>query len=367
MNDPDRFHFGRRGSRLALGLVSRALSIPAACFLAALFAALFAGVVAGGCAQSSDPGRTGTSNAKAITTSATGYETPPYFRVAGGPGATLLLLGTIHIGPKEGSTLSPAIESGLARADKIALEVDLRLATEEAVSDLVAKVALLPPGMTLASVIAPETAKVLLEEDDTITRMGFPRGIRNRMKPWFIAVGLSESTYGESGLTNKTATEEHVLGALGLRPLIGLETFEDQLRIFDQLPPTLQDLMLRDTVERLDSAEAELEELVQAWRTGDEAVLARLAREGIDELPELDAFYDILLGDRNRRWVSKLRPLLEDRDHHGETVLVAVGALHLVGKDSLVEQLRAAGFQVEAIPQAKQSARAAGAAERVSR
>ena len=363
MSDSNRFQLWRLVPRHAVRLTAGAGQIPAAGLvarlLAALFAALFAGAIAGGCAQSSEPGRTAASNATAIASSASGFETPPYYRVEGGPGATLLLLGTIHLGPKEGWKLSPAIESGIARADKIALEIDLRLATEESVSTVVANVALLPPGTTLASVIAPETAKLLLEEDETVTRMGFPRPIRNRMKPWFIAVGLSQSTYGESGLSSKTATEEQVLGALGLRPLISLETFEEQIRIFDELPPALQDLMLRDTVERLDEAEAEVAELVQAWRTGDEATLARLAREGIEELPELDRFYDILLGDRNRRWVAKLRPLLEGREHHGETVLVAVGALHLVGKDSLVEQLRAAGFRVEAIAQAKQGAQAA--------
>lgn len=312
-----------------------------------------AGLLAGGCAQSTDPGPASTSNATGAARSASQFETPPYYRVDGGSGATLLLLGTIHIGPPEGWKLSPAIESGLARADKIALELDPRLATEESVSNLLANMVLLPPGTTLATVLSPETAKLLDEEDEALTRMGFPRARRNGMKPWFIAVGISESIYAESGLSGKAATEQQVLGALGLRPLIGLETFEEQLGIFDKLPPTLQDLMLRDTVERLDDAKAEIAELLQAWRTGDEATLARLAREGVDELPELDRFYDILLGDRNRRWVAKLRPLLAGREHRGETVLVAVGALHLVGKDSLVEQLRAAGFRVEAIDQTK--------------
>ena len=348
MSDPNRFHLRRIH---AAGLV--------ASLLATLSTTLLAGIVAGGCAQSSDPGRDAASNATASASSAAGFETPPYYRVAGGAGATLLLLGTIHLGPQEGWKLSPAIESGIARADKIALEIDLRLATEESVSNVLANVVLLPPGTTLANVVAPETAKLLEKENETLTRMGFPHVLHNRRKPWFIAVGLSESIYGEGGLSPKAATEEQVLSALGLRPLIGLETFEEQIQIFDELPPTLQDLMLRDTVERLDEAQAEVEELVRAWRTGDEAELARLAREGIDELPELDRFYDILLGDRNRRWVAKLRPLLEGREHHGETVLVAVGALHLVGKDSLVEQLRAAGFRVEAIAQSKPDAQAA--------
>lgn len=353
MSDPNRTQTrpdaAARGARRSPRREPRSISIVAA----GLLAALVASFVAGGCAETNGAGRGASPAATAIARSATGFETPPYYRVSGGPGATLLLLGTIHIGPEAGWTLSPAIESGIARADKMILEIDLRLATEEAVSTVVAEVALLPPGTTLAQVVAPETAKLLADEDATLTRMGLPPAMRSRMKPWFIAVGLSESIYRESGLSSKAATEEQVMHALGLRPLIGLETFEEQLQIFDALPFPLQDLMLRDTVERLDEAEAQLEELVQAWRTGDEPTLARLAREGIEELPELDRFYDVLLGDRNRRWVAKLRPLVERPEHRGETVLVAVGALHLVGKDSLVEQLRESGLRVEAISQEK--------------
>lgn len=353
MSDPNRSGprpgAAARGAGCATQRVPRARASRVAIFAAAL-AACF---VAGGCAQTQDARPGASTSAAPLAKSAAGFETPPYYRVSGGPGATLLLLGTIHIGPEAGWTLSPAIESGIARADKLILEIDLRLATEEAVSTVVANVALLPPGTTLASVVAPPTAKLLLEEDATLTRMGFPPAMRSRMKPWFVAVGLSESIYRDSGLSSKAATEEQLMRALGLRPLIGLETFEEQLHLFDALPLGLQDLMLRDTIERLDDAEVELAELVQAWRTGDEPTLARLAREGIDELPELDRFYDVLLGERNRRWVGKLRPLVERPEHRGETVLVAVGALHLVGKDSLVEQLRTAGLRVEAISQVK--------------
>jgi len=274
---------------------------------------------------------------------------PPFYRVAGGSGASLLLLGTIHVGPAEGWRLAPAIEAGIASADRVALEVDLRLATEDAVSSLMAELVLLGAGESLPTQVAPETAKLLDEEDAALARLGFPAGMRNRMKPWFVAVGLAESVYAEAGLTGEAATERVILAGLGERPLVGLETFEEQLRFLDGLPPDLADLMLRDTLARLDTAQAEVRELLAAWSAGDEAALARLAREGADALPGLDRFYDRLLGERNRRWLAQLAPLVDDPAHSGETVLVAVGALHLVGDDSLVALLRAAGHRVEAV------------------
>lgn len=275
--------------------------------------------------------------------------TPPFFRVDGGSGATLFLLGTIHIGPTAGWQLPPPVEAALAKADRVVLEVDLRLATEEAVGTLVAEIALLGPGRQVTDVIAPETAKLLEAEDARLTRLGVPPGMRAMMKPWFMATVLGESIYGELGLSSQSAVEYQVLAALGERPLIGLETFEQQLRMLDGLEPALQDLMLRETLMQLDEARDLAGQLVSAWQRGDEVRLAALAREGIDELPELDRFYDVVLGDRNRRWVQQLRPLLEGREHAGEDVLVAVGALHLVGEDSLVELLRAAGYRVKRV------------------
>jgi hypothetical protein len=277
--------------------------------------------------------------------------TPPSYRIDGGKGATLFLLGTLHVGPEAGWQLSAPVEAALAKADRFALEVDLRLATEEAVSTLVAELALLPPGQQVTDVVAPETTKLLEREDARLTQLGVPPGMRKMMKPWFMATVIGESIYGELGLSSQSALEYRVLEAIGERPLVGLETFEQQLRMLDGIEPELQDLMLRETLMQLDDSGDLARQLIVAWREGDEAGLARLAREGVDALPALDRFYDIVLGDRNRRWVRQLRPVLDGREHAGQQMLVAVGALHLVGEDNLVTLLREAGYRAEKVVQ----------------
>ena len=71
----------------------------------------------------------------------------------------------------------------------------------------------------------------------------------------------------------------------------------------------------------------------------------RLAREGVEALPELDAFFDILLDGRNRNWLPTLTRLLESPDRAGTTIFVAVGSLHLVGPGSLPDLLRREGYR----------------------
>ncbi|MFN9377978.1 MAG: TraB/GumN family protein, partial [Novosphingobium sp.] len=79
--------------------------------------------------------------------------------------------------------------------------------------------------------------------------------------------------------------------------------------------------------------------LQQAWLRGDIAELAALDHQGLLADSELR---EALLVRRNRVWMEQLVPMLK----RGEKPLVAVGSLHLVGRDGLVAQLEAQGYKV---------------------
>ena len=102
----------------------------------------------------------------------------------------------------------------------------------------------------------------------------------------------------------------------------------------------MQKRFLVMTLEDAAGLDAEIDELMQAWREGDSDALARLLSEEFDEFPEL---YKPLTEDRNRAWLGQLVELLDDRDDY----LVVVGALHLVGRNSVVDLLRQRGYEVQ--------------------
>lgn len=277
------------------------------------------------------------------------FAMPPFHRVTGGDGAELLVMGTIHLGPAGGWRFAPAIDDGLARASRIVLELDLRRATEEAIGGLLMQLVILPPPDTLPDVVSPETRKLLVEMDAQLAMAGLPGLARRQLKPWFVAMGLIESTVQRSGYSNLQSAELAILERLGDRPLDGLETAEEQLRMLDAMPLEAQDALLRDALLRFDEATEDLHALVEAWRGGDEAALAELVRLGVDEVPELEQVYDVVNRDRNARWVAPLRAYLDDPELAGETVFVGVGALHVVGDEGVVALLREAGYRVESI------------------
>jgi uncharacterized protein YbaP (TraB family) len=275
--------------------------------------------------------------------------TPPFYRIDGDGGATLLLMGTIHLGPSEGWQFSPALLRGLDRADRFVLELDLRKATEESVSTLLANSVVVRPPDTLMDLVGPETARLLEENDATLAAMGMPRNARKWKKPWYIALWILESASTRSGFEAGASAEDFILQTLGTRPLIGLETLEEQLGFFDDLSPHLQDMMLQDSLLRIDTAVEEIRSLVRAWRRGDEQAMEEMARDGVDELPDLKKFYEAVLTDRNLRWMTVFKSFLDDAEYAGETIFVGVGALHLVGDDGLVRLLRESGYDAEPI------------------
>ena len=274
---------------------------------------------------------------------------PPFLRVEGKSGATLWLLGTIHLGPAEGWHLPPAVERTLDEASSLVMEVDLEATSEAEIGTLVAELAVLPPGTWFDDVISAETADVLAANEPRLAELGVPERYRTRFEPWFLVVSLVEGLASQAGYALDRSVEQLVLERRSGRGLLALETVEEQLRFFDDLPLPLQDVMLRDTVARLPESREEIERLVQAWRHGDRRALGEIARQGVDELPELEGLYDVILDGRNRRWVERLGQLLDDPDRSGEEILVAVGALHVVGEAGLPALFDRAGYRVTRI------------------
>lgn len=70
-----------------------------------------------------------------------------------------------------------------------------------------------------------------------------------------------------------------------------------------------------------------------------------MLQETIDKTPET---YRLINVQRNQAWLPKLQQRLDEGGHDAD-VLVVVGALHLLGPDGLVEQLRDQGYQVERV------------------
>lgn len=276
----------------------------------------------------------------ALIGAAAGAE-PAAFALAGADGGRIVLLGSVHYLRESDYPLPSRVESLYREADRIIMEIDLDDLDPALLQRSFMQAATLPPDLRLENVLSDEVYERAVSVAES---MQIDLGLMSRLEPWLVANTLLDIGMVRSGFAPDRGLEQHLVGrarADGI-PVDGLETAEDQIAIFDSLDLPAQEAMLAQTLDEIETAAAALGEMIDAWRAGDLDDLADSLMDDFDEFPGL---YDRLVVDRNRNWTDQLRNL----ETGGATVLVVVGALHLIGSDSVVEMLREAGLAVEPV------------------
>jgi len=123
------------------------------------------------------------------------------------------------------------------------------------------------------------------------------------------------------------------------KPIAGLETTAQQLGFFDTLPEKVQREFLKSVIESGKDADAEFAKMIKAWSSGDTKGIAATFDDEMKDSPELN---EILLKRRNANWAAWLKTRLETPG----TIMVAVGAGHLVGDSSVQALLARDGLKV---------------------
>ncbi len=264
---------------------------------------------------------------------------PAAWRVTSRSGGEVTLLGSMHVLRPTDYPLPPAIDSLVERADLVVMEIDLDDIDAATQQRIVLQTAMLPQGTVLENVIDDDVYRVV---EQRMGELGVELARLERFEPWFVAITVLDLGMRKIGFQAERGVEQYVLGraqAAG-KEVVGLETFEFQIGLFDALPPEQQQALLEQTLAELDEGAAVLGEMVVAWRSGE---LESLSAELLDEFDEFPGLYEKLVTKRNTAWVPTLEAMLAGQRRH----LVVVGALHLVGPGSVIEQLRSRGHDVE--------------------
>jgi uncharacterized protein YbaP (TraB family) len=127
------------------------------------------------------------------------------------------------------------------------------------------------------------------------------------------------------------------------KPVLGLETLEQQLAIFDKVPVEDQVKALVAMVRKPEEAKAEVNRLLAAYKAQDLPELMKFSKES-EFSPESSEFLEDLLAKRNLNWIPTIETVAGRKP-----TFFAFGAAHLGGKDGVVELLRAKGYAVKAI------------------
>ena len=251
--------------------------------------------------------------------------------------STLYLLGTVHVLKPDTVWRTPAIDAALAEAGELWIEVETDDA--DALRPLVARHGLDRDNPLSGKLDAGQKARL----DAAAAAMGSSGAALEPLRPWLAALQLSMGPLTRAGYDPASGVESKLKAAAreAGKPIRTLETLEQQIGFFADLPPAVELAFLLSTLDEMDEGPAMLDALVAAWSAGDvEALDAMMVAELAADYP---ALHEALLVRRNRTWAGQIQTLL---DGQGVSV-IAVGAAHLVGDDSVQVQLAALGVTVQ--------------------
>lgn len=256
------------------------------------------------------------------------------------PDTTIYLFGTVHVLPEKLDWRTERFDSALASADELVLEIADQK-DQAATARTFVRLAVSPG-------LPPVLDRVPPEKRETLARMIAKAGLTpeklDPLESWAVAVTLGASLYASEGFTPGNGVERTLESGLegSGKPVRGLETTAQQLGYFDGLPEALQRQLLESIVDESQDIGAQFAAMLDAWKHGDVAAIARTFDDELRASPELA---EVLLDRRNAAWTEWLQARL---DQPG-TAFVAVGAGHLAGRGSVIERLRAAGLRVKRV------------------
>ncbi|HEX2079670.1 MAG TPA: TraB/GumN family protein [Longimicrobium sp.] len=262
------------------------------------------------------------------------------YRVEGADGATVYMLGSIHLLTADAYPLPQPVQNAYADAERVFFEtsLDSLMARQQEM----ALRGMYPAGKSLRSEIPADLYARVEAAAPALAALGVTMPVLDRMEPWLVALMFQAVEWQKAGLTPEHGVDMHFSGRAKEdgKPVGGLEPVELQLGLFDGMTAEEQVSFLRQSLEDAPRTAEQMREIVAAWRAGDAARIDAIMNESMDDSP---ALYARMLTDRNAAWVPQIEALLRGRDD----VLVVVGAAHLVGEQSVVSMLRQRGYTVE--------------------
>lgn len=265
----------------------------------------------------------------------------PVWKVTKGE-KVLYLAGTIHVLSRSDYPLPSAFHFAYQASENLVFETNIeQIQTPEMQQYFLSKMAY-KDGSRLNQFLSEETYQALKSQ---LSAAGIP--VQNMMgfKPGFVGTTLTMLELQRLGMAEDGVDSFYFQQAKqDGKPRGQLESVQSQIDFIANMGVGNEDALIRHMLEEIKLIPELMIETKRAWRDGDVRDLEAILLEPlVQEYPDV---YQSLLVDRNNLWLPQIFDMLTTT----ETEFVLVGALHLIGKDGLLDQLEKRGYRLEQLP-----------------
>lgn len=250
------------------------------------------------------------------------------------------LFGSVHILDEDVAWRTGLLDKVMSKAERIYFETDISPEAQTKIMPLMFEMAFNRDGRLLSDIIGKKmTAQVRVAAE----AMGVPMASLLTMRPWMAGMTLSMGPLSTTGYDPGLGVEATLQAELPADKLGELETLEEQMNFLAGGSEAEQIQMLQAVLDATDTANADIDALVESWAAGDPDRLGAMFAE------QTAAYGDSMMGriidQRNENWTGQIAGMLDSN----EKALLVVGAAHLAGPASVTKMLEERGFTVERV------------------
>ncbi len=278
---------------------------------------------------------------------------PILYRVTDKNGNIIWLFGSIHIGREDYYPLPDYVQNAFDKADILAVEADIVAFEDDTQLQMQAMSYLVyNDGSSIKDHIPQElydkAVQILKKYNSYVPAMDW-------YCPAFWSSMIDSLMIEDLGGDAELGIDQHLIERAyeAEKEIVEIESVEFQYSMLGDFVDDIQLMLLQSSIEMyedIDTAAAELEEMMDLWASGDEAAFTDYLNSDdetmTDEEIEIYERYDqIMVANRNMNMADYAEYALSS----GKEVFICVGSAHILGDGAVADLLSQRGYKVERI------------------
>jgi uncharacterized protein YbaP (TraB family) len=261
------------------------------------------------------------------------------------------ILGSIHFLKKNMYPLKPEIEKAFASTDVLAVEADISAGKMAGYMKMTMEKSMYQGDETLEKNLSETTFDLARE---TLQKFGIDIQFYQKFKPWFLALTISGLEVMKLGYDPNFGVDKYFIDRVYAgddktgtvkKEIYELEGIEYQINLFEAFNREESEYFLLGTLQEVTGYETEIDDMVNAWQTGNVSAMEQILELNRTGSPELAPIYKKIIDERNRQMAEKVMNWLKSE----KTCFIVVGAGHLIGKNGMIKLLSNQGIRVKQI------------------